>query len=488
MKTQVTRLVVRGPEAWTSDRAERLLLSALERAQHHQGLSILQTPGGFLRAPWPAGWAGRTGWKSRPKDVQPLIDSAAATVQNTVTRQVLAAARRQGVDFITLGVDLFPHSHSGSRVHGELVAVLNASDGRVVGWTGKSYPTAYQERHLVQVEDLSTHLMNLGGVQTLVLGCHDLNMFSARGRATQREGGHRHRRSTAMRELVRESPPQMVLHHPHTVDTPRIWSTAWSGLRKAIPTADVWASGVWFHDWRDGPRGTLDTALSGTASDGVADVVLHLPLDPGCPVMVLVHGQWEWGQVVDGATASPVDADDSALEATTTVRLDFDGQKVDVPAEFLLWHDVDLPVDEERRDARDVAPLTGQGPARDPHDDVEKTDEDAEMADDEKAEIWRRVRALAQKHLSSGEPIHTLKRRVPNIITSVDDESIARRSEEGKTNSTRVTRQMVFDAWDTLRTNTPHGDPLVFTYALLLAALPDRVVMRDGGLALRERP
>lgn len=482
METQVTRLVVRGPEAWNTVRAERLLLSALERTQEHRGLSILLTPGGFLRAPWPSRWAGRTGWSSGREDIAPLVDSATATALNSVSSEVLGAARRRGVDFITLGVDLLGPARSGSRAHAELVIVVNTEDGSVAGWTGKSYPTASQERHLVQVADLSTHLMSLAGVRTLILGCHDLNMFSPRGRASQREGGHRHQRSTAMRELVRTKPPRVILHHPHTVDTPRIWSGAWSGLREAAPAAEVWASGIWFHDWRNGPRGRLGSTMRSSASEGVLDVVLHLPLEAGQAVAVLVDGQWERGHVADYAVPKPVDASDEDFAPTTPVRLDLDGHQVDVPPEFLLWDEHDMPFD-----AGDTAPAIASRTEPATSAAREEPQDENTVEKDEEWDVWERVRAVAQKHLTSAKPIHTLKRRVPNIITSVDADKIERRSAEGRSNQTPVRRSHVRDAWEALAGGTPKGDYPVFTHALLLAALPDRLVLRDGALVLRRR-
>ncbi len=99
-------------------------------------------------------------------------------------------------------------------------------------------------------------------------------------------------------------------------------------------------------------------------------------------------------------------------------------------------------------------------------------------------ELWERVRAFATARLADGAPVHTLVRRVPNYITSVDAEAVHRRSDEGTTNSSYVTRGTVSKVWKEL-----HGGPytklLVFTRALIAAAAPDFVDVEDGILRLR---
>ena len=179
-------------------------------------------------------------------------------MDEVLTPQVLDAARG-GTDFLTLGVDL--NDKSGKRKmdrkargpHAELVAIVDVKRGEKVRWTGKSYPVRWQERSLVQEAELSSHLFRCGAERVLVLGCHHLNMFNKRAKSKMSPGSHRHRRSEEMKALAREFSPTMILHHPHSTDSPRIWSTAWSGAREFLPQNEgdehVWASGALPQRW-----------------------------------------------------------------------------------------------------------------------------------------------------------------------------------------------------------------------------------------------
>jgi hypothetical protein len=222
-------------------------------------VKFLITPGGFVSWPFPSGWRGGVGWASRPRDLEPLIDCATEALSRTLTSSVLAAAERK-VRVLTIGIDLIAHD---SDQHAELIAAYDVPSRRAF-WTGKSYPTAGQERSLVQVTHLETHLLRVAGERVLVLGCHDLNMFSPRGWANQRSGGPRHARCAAMRRLARDFKPTVVLQHPHLTDSPNIWRTAWAGLRKQLPTVEAWASGIAYRCSEGKPRGRLADVLEAT--------------------------------------------------------------------------------------------------------------------------------------------------------------------------------------------------------------------------------
>lgn len=250
----IGRIVVRGRP---SDRpnGEAMLLDVLTK-HWPKGLHLrfLITPGGFLVAPFPRDWRGGMGWDSKPGDLNLLRVHAERVLWKALTEQVMKAARGK-IDVLTIGIDLLGHA--------ELVAVYEFATRRVF-WTGKSYPTSDQEPHLVQVVDLGTHLLEVAGERVLVLGCHDLNMFSPRGRASQARGGRRWNRCENMRDLARRFKPTIVLQHPHSTDSPNIWRTAWSGLVREFPGLKAWASGIAYFAWQGRPRGRLDSVLSAT--------------------------------------------------------------------------------------------------------------------------------------------------------------------------------------------------------------------------------
>ena len=267
----IARVVVEGcpfakPGEENFRRARRMLLRAFADNRWPGDALLAVTPGGFVQAPFPDIWRGKRGWSSRPKDFWALLGHAREAVDEVLTPEVLDAARGRA-QFLTLGVDL--NDRSGKRkmdrqargTHAELVAIVDVARGEPARWTGKSYPVSWQERTLVQEADLESHLFRGGDERVLVLGCHDLNMFSARSKANLKAGSEKYRRSKRIRRLAKSFKPTIVLHHAHSTDSPRIWSTPWSGARELLPrnrgVRHVWASGIGYYHGDDTPRGEL---------------------------------------------------------------------------------------------------------------------------------------------------------------------------------------------------------------------------------------
>ena len=296
---RIVRIVVEG---WTYtlrdsnnlSKARDLLSRAFASKRWPPGkATIAITPGGFIRTPLPCSYCGCRGWDSRKRDLRKLIPHAQAAVDAVMCGQVLEAAR-QRTRFLTLGVDLNGDRNKEDRIggdhscrrtcpqectHAELVAVLDTSSGQVVRWTGKSNPTKCQQHSLVHVKDLETHFLELDSERLLLLGCHDLHLFSGRGRESIRKPTRREERRQWMLGRAQEFEPTMILHHPHTTYSPYVWSGAWGGTRNRVPeSAEVGASGIAFcgnteplECWQ-----TLDATLDATAfGDGIFDVVIR---------------------------------------------------------------------------------------------------------------------------------------------------------------------------------------------------------------------
>jgi hypothetical protein len=213
-----------------------------------------------VRSEWPRDWSGRVSWQSQPADIVELVAAAELVLKRVITKRVLAAAAGKA-EVLTIAIDL--NSDPNSE-HVELVAVLDVHAGKVVRWTGKSYPTIRQEKTLVQVEDLDTHLLSIEGERVLVLGCHDLNMFNPRGRANQDPAGIRRKRCDSIAAKVQNFRPSIVLQHPHSTDTPNIWKLAWSSLVCAVPSIKAWASGICYYNPKGPPRAPLMQVLDFT--------------------------------------------------------------------------------------------------------------------------------------------------------------------------------------------------------------------------------
>jgi hypothetical protein len=270
----IVRIVSRGQTPDDPRAAERILLDVFgPRWPSDVRARFVLTPGGFVRAPWPSSWTGWTGWESRKADIDALIPTAERELSRVVTDRVFRAAARR-TDVLTIGIDL---QSDGVEERAELVAVFDIAERKLVRWTGKSYPTpGTEERVLVQVVDLDSHLLEVAGERALVFGCHDLNMYSPRGYANQSPDGVRRARCDEMKRKVARFQPTVVLQHPHSTDTPNIWRLPWLTLAREVPSVRVWASGIAHYNWNGRPRAKLDRVLEQTksAGTGVRDIVV----------------------------------------------------------------------------------------------------------------------------------------------------------------------------------------------------------------------
>ena len=271
-------------EAGTNvDGVRSLLARAFAHQRWRSRTAFAITPGGLALAPFPCDYRGKRGWATRPADFASLIPVAEDALRSILTEPILHIATRK-TDFLTIGVDLNNDGWKGGSLrtrgpHAELVAVVETKTGNVSRWTGKSYPTNKQERMLVQQPDLETHLFRCSHGPILVLGCHDLNMFSARGRSKQYDGSPRRTRCDAMRHLINRFRPTTILHHPHSTDMPDVWRGGWAGAVKYLPPSPqphVWASAIANVCWKGGPpRRPLAHTLDATACcDKVVDIIL----------------------------------------------------------------------------------------------------------------------------------------------------------------------------------------------------------------------
>ena len=264
-----------------------MLLQAFSNYSWRGKAAFAMTPGGFIQAQFPRSYDGNRGWNSCPSDFRKLIPHAREAIENVLTTQVLNVIRRRA-DFLTLGIDL---NHDKGRhkmdrlprgIHAELIAVVKTASGEITHWTGKSYSLSWQEKTLVHETDLKSHLFRCGKERVLILGCHDLNMFSNRSAANQKPNSPRQKRCDSMRELVRKFRPTVILHHPHSTDSPRIWSTAWSGARKFLRGRKYgqihsYASGIAYYNSLKAPRRKLRDVRVGTrcCDNHVLDVVVN---------------------------------------------------------------------------------------------------------------------------------------------------------------------------------------------------------------------
>jgi len=266
----IVRVVVQGPPVCSPRAAGEILWQAFEKWPGAGRTKFTITPGGFVVGNFPSQWYGGLAWESSSKDLDALVRVAKPLVEACVTKRVLAKAKTR-TRVLTIGVDLI-----SDREHAELVAVIDCDSGEIAHWTGKSYPTGDQEALLVQVADVDSHLIEIAEEKVLVLGCHDLNMFSARARTNQSPNGVRRRRCAAMAKATARFKPTVVLQHPHSTDTPNIWRMPWSCLARDYPTVRIYASGIGYFRANEKPRRPLREVLEGTRSEkGVLDIIVR---------------------------------------------------------------------------------------------------------------------------------------------------------------------------------------------------------------------
>lgn len=224
---------------------------------------VMLTPGGFVRVTVDA--EAPLGWRTPRNALRGLVVHLNEALSPLVDG--LSHFAEQAAAFLTIGVDVMLDGG-----YAELVATYDVQLRRVIAWTGKSYPTLDQEDELLHVVELESHLQDLDGVRTLVLGCHDLNIFSPRSRSNRDPHGPRGRRADDFISLAKRFRPAVVLQHPHRTDTPLIWAGGWFGVRDTLkPTS--YASGIAYATVGRGPRrAPLADVAEGTKYGNVVDV------------------------------------------------------------------------------------------------------------------------------------------------------------------------------------------------------------------------
>ena len=219
----------------------REMLKAALRALRGKGLNvaILVTPAGFIDHKPGGTWSRSAGWGATQADFN-MLAAAAADVATELASPEVRRLARGTVEHLVLGIDVWPTERS--EPHAETACVFDVATGIVLPVTGKSYPNTAQQNDLIRNPDAGSHVIRLGKERVAVLVCHDLAAWSPRGNAVAK--GTRAGVWQAMQDSVKLEQPTLAVHLPHTVDTARTWSAAWTrfagrsgGLLKSGTTA-----------------------------------------------------------------------------------------------------------------------------------------------------------------------------------------------------------------------------------------------------------
>ena len=275
---QFGRLVMDG--AWSGDpNAARSLLADLAAWLSQYHLKCLCTCGAFLRFNWPARLAHKGNLNPDSKEIEILIDGAEQAVRRVLSEDVVAGLR-QCCDYLTLGVDTKKLKISTTynvidQPHAELVCLVDLRKG-TKHWTGKFYPTSQQQRTIIRNPDLRSHFVQLDGIPVMVMGCHDLSVYSPRGQA--KASGWRKEVGADFRRLAQQQRPATILHHPHTAVKVGTWRQQWRQIEHELPTVTEYL-GTGAYSYRDGgwvDRDQLQAILASTKKGNILDVIVRL--------------------------------------------------------------------------------------------------------------------------------------------------------------------------------------------------------------------
>lgn len=275
----VARLVLTGDAASRKSPPDPGLLIGLacdELRRQQANVRFLLTPAGFLRLELAPDQVLVGGWDTPAEDFNTVVGAATDGVSRLLSGPVLE--RANGVaDYLVVGVDVAA-PYDGGRPYGETALVIRASDGAVVGCTGKTYPNTKQQRHLIRNSDAGNHLIEVGDDRLGLLVCHDLVAFGKRSE-TNRRWRDRMEAAQALEDAM-SGDPTVVLHLPHTVDSAQTFGPAWERLLdRHGGSTEAWASAIKYRVVGDGHRPDKPLSrelLEATSSshDSVLDIVI----------------------------------------------------------------------------------------------------------------------------------------------------------------------------------------------------------------------
>lgn len=239
---------------WSSDinNAKNILNRACDIWPNNTKVYFLLTPGAFIGFDIPNDLFEGYDNKEPPISIQlrlfNIAENACYKLLDANLRKKLSKVTR----YISIGVDSFKSKVSLSNVkirnpHAELVCLYDLQEDKFF-WTGKSFPTVGQEDGLIRVTDQNSHFVETEFGKTMLLGCHDLSIYSNRGSSTTKNEWRRKIRSN-FRVLAKGQKPQIVLHHPHNTDSSLTWTSSWNELQREIPAVKIYAgAGKYFRE------------------------------------------------------------------------------------------------------------------------------------------------------------------------------------------------------------------------------------------------
>lgn len=280
---KIARIVVRGAHFDPGQDRDFSLLQSIfskfaRQAEKNYHFDFIITPGGFFHFTFPPDLHEKLSIEYTEKyRVERLKSHANKLITHFFNRIEKPLLRRLQTlaGYITLGID-GTNPISGHRI--ELVGVFDLHSGKVIHWTGKSYPVSTEFSRIIKINDLKSHLLTLKGERILLFACHDLNIFSPRGQAVQGANSWKKMKSLEYRTEIQNFKPTLVIQHPHKTDSANIWKAAWSEMLARLPDVEDYASGINYENPSgNNPRQSVEKVLAGTKYGSVEDFIVSIP-------------------------------------------------------------------------------------------------------------------------------------------------------------------------------------------------------------------
>jgi len=274
-KHKIARLIVTGKQYDKYEnpkfpKLEKIIEKFLKTEYHKRTYEFILTPGRFLKFDFPESLQHDLDIVEAEEHSVPLLqkeaDSYIASFFDSLNPTTFKKLK-ETADYFTIGIDGFNPTYPQ---HIELVAIYDLKKEKIIRWTGKFYPTERQKKNLIKINDLDTHFIEINNQKVVILGCHDLNVFNPRGQAKANPNGWKKQIADKFKSICRKYDPEIILHHPHTTDTPNIWNLAWRTVEKELPNVKHFASGIKYYN-ENGVRGDIDKVLEKTKKGDVTD-------------------------------------------------------------------------------------------------------------------------------------------------------------------------------------------------------------------------
>ncbi len=227
-------------------------------------VAYLVSCGGFIIFPWPKRITKNI---VNNKKIELISNEAEKYIRLIMTPRMLRKISKVA-DYVSFGIDSHNNRYPYEEV--ELVALYEISTNKIF-WTGKSYPTVEQQKRLLKIANIGSHLIKTKYGNTLIMGCHDLNVFNPRVKARAKKW--RKDILNNIDKLMKRKRPTTVIQHPHTTDSLHIWKSALSGLFK-YPFVKYFCSAGRYYNNGTKCRSKLEKVLSKTIKGKTIDFII----------------------------------------------------------------------------------------------------------------------------------------------------------------------------------------------------------------------